>query len=150
MYRHILVALDGSESSQRALEEVLCLGASPGTRVRLVHVLEASALASYPVNYRSQVRDAARRVLDAAQERLRAAGIECESELDETRTPDDSIADALQRSAQRMDADLVVMGTRGRGGLPRLVLGSVAEAFLRHSTCAVLLTRSASQRGAST
>lgn len=145
MYRNILVALDGSESSQRALDEVLRIGASPGTCVRLVHVSDTSALASYPVHYRRQVQAAARRVLNAAQERLREAGIACDSKLEETRTPDDSIALTLQRCAEHMHADLVVMGTHGRGGLTRLVLGSVAEAFLRRSTCAVLLMRSASQ-----
>ena len=143
MYFNILVALDGSESSQRALEEALRIAATPDTRVRVVHVTDAAALASYPVQYRTQVREAARRVLDAAQDRLRAAGIECDSELEETRTPEDTVADTLQRCAEKMHADLVVMGTRGRGGLPRLVLGSVAEAFLRQSTCAVLLTRAA-------
>jgi nucleotide-binding universal stress UspA family protein len=143
MYRQILVALDGSDSSQRALDEVLRMGAAPDARVRVVHVTDSAALSAYPVHYRAEVREAARRVLDAAQVRLRAAGIDCDSELEETRTPEDSVADTLQRCAQRMDADLVVMGTRGRAGLPRLVLGSVAEAFLRQSTCAVLLTRCA-------
>lgn len=143
MYRNILIALDGSESSQRALEEVLSMGALPGARVRVVHVTDAAALSSYPVHYRSQVLGAARRVLAVAQERLRAAGIDCDSELEETRNANDSVAQTLQRCADHMPADLVVMGTRGRAGLRRLVLGSVAEAFLRHSTCPVLLTRSA-------
>ncbi|SAK93967.1 universal stress protein [Caballeronia ptereochthonis] len=145
MYRNIMVALDGSESSQRALDEAGHIAKCSGARVRMVFVADAAALASYPVRYRSEVFGDARRMLDDAQTRLRAAGTECETQLLETQSTTDSVARCLQRCAAQLPADLVVMGTHGRAGFRRLVLGSVAEAFLRHSTCPVLLIRSLPQ-----
>ncbi|SAL02357.1 universal stress protein [Caballeronia calidae] len=139
MYRNIFVALDGSDCAQRALDEALRIGA--GARVRVVLVLDTTALSSFPVSYRASMAEEGRRTLDSARARLTEAGIECETELAETRNVTDSVAQCLQRRAADMPADLVVMGTHGRTGLKRLALGSVAEVFVRRSVCPVLLTR---------
>ena len=145
MYKNVVVALDGSETSQRALEEAIRAGEGSGARVCAVFVADTAALASYPVSYRSEVFGSARRVLDDAQKRLHAAGMTCETQLLETRTTTESVAQCLQRCVEQMKADLVVMGTHGRAGVQRLVLGSVAEAFLRQATCPVLMIRSLPQ-----
>jgi len=139
MYRKIMVALDGSACSQRALDEAIRIGAR--ARVRVVHVIDVAALSSYPAQYRVSVREQGAHALEIAYARALDAGIECETELAETRDVTDTIAKCLQRRAVQMLADVVVMGTHGRTGLRRLALGSVAEAFVRRSTCAVLLTR---------
>lgn len=139
MYRNILIAFDGSECSQRALDEAVRIGARAS--VRVVFVIDVAALSSYPAQYRVSVREEAGHALETAYARLIDAGIECETELAETRNVTDTIAKCLQRRVVQMPADLVVMGTHGRSGLRRLALGSVAEAFVRRSTCPVLLTR---------
>ncbi|SAK60420.1 UspA domain-containing protein [Caballeronia temeraria] len=145
MYRNIIIALDGSESSQRALNEAIRMAKISGALVHAVFVADTAALSSFPVGYRSEVFRDARRMLDEGRARVRAAGLECETQLLETHTPDDSIAACLQRRVVQLQADLVVMGTHGRSGVRRLVLGSVAEAFVRDSTCPVLLIRSQAQ-----
>ena len=148
MYENIMVALDESESSQRALDEAIRIGKGSAATVRAVFVGDAAALASYPVRYRSEVFSNARRMLESAEERLRAAGMKCETQLLETQTTTDSVAQCLQRCAAQTPTDLVVMGTHGRAGVRRLVRGSVAETFLRQSTCPVLLVRSLPQTSA--
>jgi nucleotide-binding universal stress UspA family protein len=145
MYRNIMVALDGSEPSQRALDEAIRCGKGSQARVRAVFVADAAALSSYPVRHRNEVFSNARRMLDGAQERVHAAGLECETQLLETENTTDTVARCLQRFATQTQVDMVVMGTHGHTGIRRLVLGSVAEAFLRHSTCPVLLIRSLAQ-----
>lgn len=149
MYKNILVALDGSTSSQRALDEAIRIAACEPATVLAIFVVDAGAVSSYPVQFRWQVRNIGRQTLEAAQGRLRAAGIECEIDLQETRDVTDSVAQCLLRCAAQMPADLVVMGTRGRSGLRRLALGSVAESFVRGSMCPVLLTRATGTVGES-
>ncbi|KAK45139.1 universal stress protein UspA [Caballeronia jiangsuensis] len=145
MYRNILVALDGSECSQRALDEAIRIGTL--ARVNIVFVIDVAALSSFPAQYRVSVREDGTRTLEIAYARAIAAGIDCETELAETRNVTDTIAKCLQRRAAHMPADLVVMGTHGRTGLRRLALGSVAEAFVRRSTCPVLLMRAPNGEG---
>ncbi|SAK51161.1 UspA domain-containing protein [Caballeronia fortuita] len=139
MYRTILVALDGSECSQHALDEAIRIGTR--ARLHVVSVIDVAALSSYPAQYRVNVREEAGHALDIAYARVLEAGVACETELAETRNVTDTIAKCLQRRAAHLPADLVVMGTHGRTGMRRLALGSVAEAFVRRSTCPVLLTR---------
>ena len=139
MYRNILVALDGSDCSQHALNEAIRIGAR--AKVRVMFVIDAAALSSYPALHRVNVREEGGRTLEVAHARLSSAGIDCETELAETRNVTDTIAKCLQRRAAQMPADLVVMGTHGRTNMRRVALGSVAEAFVRRSTCPVLLTR---------
>ncbi|WP_321800967.1 universal stress protein [Caballeronia sp. J97] len=142
MYRNIMVAFDGSECSQRALDEAIRIGAR--AKVYIVYVVDGAALSSYPSQHRVSVREEAGHALDVAYARVIDAGIECETELAETRNVTDTVAKCLQRRVVHMPADLVVMGTHGRSGLQRLALGSVAEAFIRRSTCPVLLARAKS------
>lgn len=141
MYKHIVVAMDGSESSQRALDEAIHIGKYSNARLHVLFVADTAALSSYPASYRAEVFGEARRMLDDVEARLRVHGVKCETQLLETRNLTDSVARCLQRRVTQIPADVVVMGTYGRTGVKRLVLGSVAEAFLRHSTCPVLLVR---------
>lgn len=142
MYRSIVVAFDGNEQSQRALDEAVRLGTGSQATVRVVFVADAAALSSYPVRYRDEVFGNARRMLDGARERVRAAALACETYVLETQNTTDSVARCLQRFVTQIQGDLVVMGTHGHTGIRRLVLGSVAEAFLRHAACPVLLIHS--------
>ncbi|WP_277182924.1 universal stress protein [Caballeronia sp. BR00000012568055] len=141
MYGNIMVAMNDSESSQRVLDEALRMGDAAKTTIRLLFVADGRALSSYPVAYRETTRRQAQELLDAAQLRVRQAGLKCEIRLEETLSTVDSVVDCLLRHAASMPADLAVMGTHGRGGWMRLAKGSVAESFARRSTCPVLLTR---------
>jgi nucleotide-binding universal stress UspA family protein len=152
MYQKILVALDGSESSKLALSEAIRMAKLAQANVRAVYVIEEPAMFTYagyydPIAMRDALREEGRLVLADAQRSFTEAGVSGDVEVLETESVAEDVASALQRYAQSWGADLVVLGTHGRRGLRRMVIGSVAERFLRFSTCPVLLIRSESRAG---
>lgn len=146
MYQNIVVAFDGSASSQCALNEAIKMAELAHAKVTALYVLDQSTTFTYAGEYDPRaffdaLREDARRVLDEAQKRFAQLGVAGEVEVIETASIGEDVATCLQRCAQLRRADLFVMGTHGRRGIRRLVLGSVAERFLRFSTCPVLLVR---------
>ncbi|NML31886.1 universal stress protein [Paraburkholderia antibiotica] len=146
MYQHILVALDGSGSSKRALLEAAKLAALTKSVVHPVFVVDKTPLFSYagyydPLTLVDALRKGGHAVLDEAQEVCVAHEVPCRPELIESESLSDDIASVVLRHAEQIHADLIVMGTHGRRGVRRLVLGSVAERVLRFSHCPVLLLR---------
>ena len=146
MYRNIMLAVDGSASSKRAIEEALRIAALAHAKIHAVYVVDKSALFNYGGYYDPQalldaLRGDGRSALGQVHAALVAGGVQGEEEMVETESMADDVATCLQRHAEHIGADLVVMGTHGRRGVPRLVLGSVSERFLRFSTCPVMLVR---------
>lgn len=146
MYRDIVLAVDNSPSSRRAIQEAVRMAAAAKAMVHAVYVVDKSALFNYggyydPRELLDALRADGKDALEQARQALAAAGVRSEEELIETENLADHVENALQRHAERCRADLVVMGTHGRRGVQRLVLGSVAERFLRFSTCPVMLVR---------
>jgi nucleotide-binding universal stress UspA family protein len=145
MYQRILVGVDGSAASQRGLEEAVRLAAQGGAQLRIVHVLGELALmagvpeAAYLEAVLAEARRRGEQVVANARASAAAAGVAAEAELVETvgRT----IGDVLADEVARWRADLVVLGTHGRRGLRRMVLGSDAESVVRTSPVPVLLVR---------
>jgi nucleotide-binding universal stress UspA family protein len=143
MYRKILVAVDGSESSKAAIAEALRMAEFARAHVHAVYVVHPWGL-SYPGYYEPEalakvLREDGRAALDEARKAMAGHDVSRNVEIDETQGAQDTIAQSLLRCAQRQGADLVMMGTHGKHGLRRVVLGSVAEEFLRISTCPVLI-----------
>ena len=148
MYHRILVAVDGSSTSRRALHEGLKLAADGHARLLLVHVLDESAIYRYPVPIGDAFqpvldawRQGAQKVLDEASGLARQAGAEVEAGLVES--AERQVPDVIVDEARRWGADLIVMGTHGRHGFAHLLLGSVAEGVIRIAPVPVLLTRGA-------
>lgn len=146
MYANIVVALDGSESSKRALSEAIQLAKLSRGRVTAVYVLDQSGAFTYAGACDPHLlTDAARQVgvtlLHGALAQMRELNVPGDTEIVETQGFAEDVASALLRCVQRRGADLVVMGTHGRRGLRRMVIGSVAERFVRYATCPVLLVR---------
>ncbi|MFM0420103.1 universal stress protein [Paraburkholderia aromaticivorans] len=146
MYTNIVVALDGSEASKRALSEAIQLARLARGKLTAVFVLDQSAAFTYAGACDPHLlTDAARQVgqsfLTSALDQMRELDVAGDTEIVETQGIAEDIASALLRCAERRGADLVVMGTHGRRGLRRMVLGSVAERFARFATCPVLLVR---------
>jgi nucleotide-binding universal stress UspA family protein len=81
-------------------------------------------------------RDEAVEYLNGVTERLRSQGLQVDAE-----TPEGPAAHMIADRARDLGVDLIVMSTHGRGGLGRLVFGSVADSVLRHASCPVLLVR---------
>jgi nucleotide-binding universal stress UspA family protein len=148
MYANIVVAVDGSEASKRALSEAIQLAKLSRGKVTAVYVLDQSGAFTYAGACDPHLlTDAARQVgmtlLQGALAQMRELNVAGDTEIVETLGVCEDVASALVRCAQRRGADLVVMGTHGRRGLRRMVIGSVAERFVRFATCPVLLIREA-------
>ena len=145
MYKTILVAVDGSSTSLRGLDEAIRLAKATGARLLLVHVLNALMLESeiastaYYQALAQELRDSGAKILEHAATVVREAGVPFEQKMIDkigARASDEIVA-----LARQWPADLIVLGTHGRRGLIRLVMGSDAELVMRHSPVPVLMVR---------
>lgn len=144
--RHLLVPLDGSRVARSVLGPARELAGATGARVTLLRVVQPVMGPGFgPPDFPQGVdavatataeEDAAARLERTADE-LREAGLEVAVEV--TRSPD--AARAILEAASELDADATAMATHGRGGIRRLLLGSVADKVLRASEHPVLLVR---------
>ncbi|WP_427914978.1 universal stress protein [Ramlibacter sp. MMS24-I3-19] len=142
MYTRILVPVDGSEPSHKAVASAVDLALQHGARLRLLNVFDAmDYLTGYEVS--ASVLDDARRCADRVLEEARrpadVAGVPCEVHCADglgTR-----LGDVVAADARAWEADLIVIGSHGRRGLGRLLLGSGAEEILRLAPVPVLLVR---------
>jgi nucleotide-binding universal stress UspA family protein len=148
MYSHILVAVDGSEIGQRALLEAIDLAKIHQAQLDLVHVVDVvppGGEVTVPFEaYHDSCVQGGQQVLDRALVLASGAGVPIQSRLIETGKQDAS--SAILEEAKRSAADLIVLGTHGRSGLRRLVLGSVAEGVVRHAPVPVLLVHAGETR----
>jgi len=142
-YKKILAPIDGSRESNKGLDEAVRLAAANKAKLRLVHVIDESmafvaAESGAGVNLLLDALErSAKQALAAAQARVRRKGLNPESALLEN--PTGRVADRIVEQARRWHADLIVMGTHGRSGFDRLLIGSNAELVVRHSPVPVLL-----------
>jgi nucleotide-binding universal stress UspA family protein len=153
MYQRILVPVDGSDISKRGLEEAVKLAKSIGAQLRLVHIVDDSALALNPetgIAAAPLVQDFAeggKEILDEARTLAVSAGIDADTALHENFTG--RVADLIVDEARKWRSDLIVMGTHAVGGLRHAVLGSDAEAVLHGAEIPVLLVPVRETRGKS-
>jgi len=146
MYQHILVAVDGSSSSDRALQEAVKLAGELKSRLRILVVVEPILLAGEQqyIDY-NEIHKAVvgygRDVLKKAGDTAQKAGIEAETALIESKGFGERVADVIAHEADARGADLIVIGTHGRRGFNHLLMGSVAERVVRIATKPVLLIR---------
>jgi nucleotide-binding universal stress UspA family protein len=146
-YRRILVAVDGSPTSMKGLREAIRLAKDGRAQLLLLHVVnEFYAFASLDgfapgVDLVPALREGGQRVLAKAKAAAEKEGIRAKTLLRETLGG--PAAGSIVRDARRQRADLIVLGTHGRRGLRRMVLGSDAEAVVRSSPVPVLLVRAA-------
>ncbi len=137
-----LVAVDGNAADDPALELACKLGAALGgaAELNIVHVLPTTTSATMgmgPLPPRADVHEAARKTLDRAC--VAAAG-RFDGKVATHLATGDPWRQIVQL-ASTLSADLVVVGTAGRTGVARFVLGSVAEQVVRHAGCPVLVAR---------
>src|SRR5688572_23034227 len=145
MYKHLLIATDGSELAQKAVNHGLALANALGAGVIAVHVTQPwtsvavgeVAIVLPPENYDRMAADTAQNVLAGVAEAAKAAGVPCETLHVKDRMP----AEGILEAAAAQGADLIVMASHGRTGLARLLLGSQANEVLHKSTTPVLICR---------
>jgi nucleotide-binding universal stress UspA family protein len=147
-YKRILVPVDGSPTSNSGLDEALRLARAAGSKIRLLHIVDDTLAFNSPdgagVNYVLEaLRGSARQALKDAGDRVRRAKLEAETGLVENFTG--RVADAIVEQARRWRADVIVMGTHGRRGFDRLLIGSNAELVVRQSQIPVLLVPAAAR-----
>lgn len=153
MYKHILVAYDGSEVSDLALGEAIALALELKSELRLVNVVDAALLFDWNTDFVDVVElennlvAEGKKTLDKATSICRAAGVQAETKLAKADHYDVRVADLIQREAAEWPADLVVIGTHGRRGFSHLMLGSVAEGVTRSAQTPVLLVRGDDKNG---
>lgn len=145
-YKHILVAVDGSDTSNRALEEAVRLAAEMQAELRIVHAVDEAAL-NWDAGYADfgEIREAYRKsgeaILDRSATAAREAGLKADTKLLESDGVGRRISEMIAQEATAWPADLIVVGTHGRRGFNHLLLGSVAEGIVRVATKPVLLVR---------
>ena len=150
MYQRILVPIDGSQTSTKALQAALQMAKASGGCVRIIHLIDASAYLSGPAGYLDfpsdlpgAMRSAGNKVLEDAANLAKAIGVEAETHLYDSF--DGKLADVVSNAALQWKADLIVVGTHGRSGVGRALLGSGAEQILRLAPVPVLVIRSDAQ-----
>ena len=147
VYKRILVPVDGSSTSKAGLNEALRLAKDQKAKLKLIHIVDELMIFSSSeagLNIEpiiESMKRGGKRILERAAKMAAARGVRPETELWENATG--RVAEVLIGRAKRWRADLIVMGTHGRRGVNRLVLGSDAELVVRNSPVPVLLVRSA-------
>lgn len=150
MYKHILIATDGSKIAQAAVEHGLALAKSLGAKVTLLTVTEGWSVLKMAQKAEAGVRDpiddfrklADQHAADAlarAQSAAQALGLACQSEHIRESHP----AEAIVAAATSHNCDLIVMGSHGRRGIGQLMLGSQTAHVLAHTAVPVLVYRHA-------
>lgn len=143
MFKRILIAVDGSKTSTKALAAGLQLAKEAGGTARAVHALDELAFISgyeYSAEALQGARKNAQTALDDAMALARAAGVPADQLLADQ--PGQRLGETIAAAARDWKADLVVVGTHGRRGLGRVVMGSGAEQIVRLSPVPVLVIRS--------
>lgn len=144
-YKRILVPVDGSRTSTAGLKEALRLAKGEHARLRLLHVVDEMTVFNTPeggVNLApllAALDRGGRRLLRKAEKLASYRGVKAESELWESAGV--RVADVIVGRAKRWHADLIVMGTHGRRGVNRMLLGSDAELVVRNAAVPVLLVK---------
>ena len=144
MFKQILVPIDGSDTSKLALAKALGLAKAFGSAVTAIYVIDPYPFTGVGADfaygqdqYLGAAKAEANAAVEAVAQRLTAAGLKADTRIVEAHAVWRGIADA----AEAVGADLVVMGSHGRRGLEKLVLGSVTQSVLTQTQLATLVVR---------
>ena len=145
MYKHLLIATDGSELATKGVEQGLALAKSLSAKVTAITVSESwTSLVSgemamgFPIDeYDKGCAANAAQILSAVTKLAKQTGVTCETLHVKDRFP----AEGIIETAKARGCDLIVMASHGRRGFARLLLGSQANKVVTHSTVPVLICR---------
>ena len=145
IYKRILVPVDGSPTSIAGLKEAAKLAKNLHAKLFLLHVVDETIVFNTPeggINLEpilDEMKRGGKRLLRRAEKLASALGATPDSELRESAGA--RIADVIVERAKRWRSDLIVMGTHGRRGVNRMLMGSDAELVVRNASAPVLLVR---------
>lgn len=139
MYKHILIATDGSELAQKGVDQGLALARDLGSTVKVISVADTYPLQSAIT--REAWNEAQKTHADAALNAARSAADRLGVKIDVVFTSDHSPAEAIVDTSKKLGCDLIVMASHGRRGVSRLLLGSQTAEVVHSSTIPVLVVR---------
>lgn len=146
MYQRILVPIDGSPTSLQGLAEAIRLARLTGGQLRLLHMVDALSLTmgmgaygAFSGDVYDALQKEAKKILEDGHQQALAAGVAADMVLEEGVR--NRLADLVLEQVKTWPADLVVLGTHGRRGMGRMLLGSDAEQVVRTCPVPVLLVR---------
>jgi nucleotide-binding universal stress UspA family protein len=144
MFKHILVPVDGSPTAQLAVSKAIGLAKAFGSRISAIFVIDpypftgvGTDFAYGQAEYLNAATAEANAAIKTAKSMFEEAGVSAETAVVEAHAAWRGVVQAAESS----QADLIVMGSHGRSGLEKLVLGSVTQAVLSHTHLPVLVVR---------
>jgi nucleotide-binding universal stress UspA family protein len=148
MFKRILVPVDGSRTSEAGLKTAIRMAKDEKATLILLHVVDESVLvmsgeyagASYLDRLMADMRDGGRKIIAQAAATAKKQHAAARTVLVESAGPR-RVADVIVQQARKLRADAIVIGTHGRRGLSRMVMGSDAEEVVRNSPIPVVLVR---------
>jgi nucleotide-binding universal stress UspA family protein len=140
LFERILIATDGSEKNQPAVRKGLEIARACGSAIYAIYVIDETPLASAQAEVSTadvymQLKDEGERAVE--QVKRIADGVKVETRILSGRP-----AQVITEFALRNSVDLIVVGSQGKSGLERLLLGSIAESIIRMADCMVLVVKS--------
>ena len=144
MFKHILVPVDGSPTSLVAIDKAIGLAKSYGSTITAVYVIDPYPFTGVGADfaygqdqYLSAAKAEAHAAIEAVSTRLASAGVPVDTRVVEAH----AVWRGILEASEAVGADLVVMGSHGRRGLEKLVLGSVTQSVLSHTKLTTLVVR---------
>jgi nucleotide-binding universal stress UspA family protein len=148
MFKHILVPIDGSSTSLRAIDKAAGLAKAFGSKVTALYVIDPYPFTGVGADfalgqdqYLGAAKSEANAAMEAARTHAQGVGVAVDSLVTEAHTAWRGIID----TASELGVDLLVMGSHGRRGLEKLVLGSVTQSVLSHTHITTLVVRDAAE-----
>ena len=154
MFKRILVPVDGSPTSNSGLKTAIRMARDEKAALVLLHVVDESVLAlsgeyagaAYMDRLIADMREGGRKIIGAAAATARKQGVTAKTVLVESVGPG-RVADVIAQQARKLRADAIVIGTHGRRGISRMVMGSDAEEVVRNSRVPVVLVKGERRKG---
>lgn len=151
MYKRILAPVDGSATSRRGLRAAVDLAKAQRASLVILNVVDAmpvfaslDGMVAYDPGILDALRKGGKAILVRAAAEAKKRGVKAKTVLAENLAG--RVADVIVRQAKKQRADLLVIGTHGRRGLSRMVMGSDAELVVRYAPAPVLLVRGQGRR----
>ena len=148
MYKKILLPIDGSENAEMAAEHAFLLGSRSGAEIIVLNVVETPRFTGIRSEDKDELMNKLKTEGENSFERINKRFMErkrmekCENDINlNFRSKEGSPADLILKTIEEENIDLVVMGTSGKRGLNRFLLGSVAENTMRSAKVPVLVVR---------
>ncbi|MDO3413207.1 universal stress protein [Saccharibacillus sp. CPCC 101409] len=143
LFSKILLAYDGSNASNKALERAIGLAqATPGAALEVLHIYDyprffvGDGIAPVPGSVNKEFFDLAEQTVEEARRRIAEAGVEARIEMRQG-----APAVLILEYAKELGADVIVIGSRGLGAIREFVLGSVSHNVVQHSEIPVLIVK---------